>query len=377
YRETLGLMQRIGVAPEAQLKRLPLRIQDASGFCLALPRLPHPLNLLWGLLAARKTGLREKLTAARWMQTLQARQFIVPPEADGSVAQWLDEAGQNGALRRHLWEPLCLAALNTPAGHASARVFARVLQESLGNPASGATDLLLPRNTLSDLLPDPAQKWLDARGVNIRLQERVHALRSQADRWRLASRRGAETFDKVILAVAPWHLPPLLAELPRADFPVPPQAAEPIATLYFHYPASVTLPYPLLALHGEHGGWLVDRGQGALAVALSGHGAWESLTDADLAMALHNDISAWLAHPVALPPYHILHEKRATFAALPHLVRCPQKTPWPGLFIAGDHTFPDYPATLEGAVRSGLHAAALANGAEYCGKQKTERQALT
>ncbi|MDR0737227.1 MAG: hydroxysqualene dehydroxylase HpnE [Zoogloeaceae bacterium] len=359
YRETLGLMWKIGVAPEAHLKRLPLRIQDASGFCLALPRLPHPFHLLWGFLTARKTGLREKLHTARWMRTLRARRFAVPPEADGSVAQWLDAAGQNGVLRRRLWEPLCLAALNTPAGYASARVFARVVQESLGNSASGAADLLLPRGRLSDLLPDPAQEWLDARGVAVRLRERIHALRPQADRWRIVGRRGAETFDRVILAVAPWHLPPLLAELPRAVFPAPPRDAEPIATLYFDYPESIALPYPLLALDGAHGGWLADRGGGLLAAVLSGHGAWERLTDEDLAVALHDDICAWFPHPVALPPYRIIREKRATFSCRPRLVRCPQTLPWRGLFVAGDHTVPDYPATLESAVRSGRNSARL------------------
>ncbi|MDR3159339.1 MAG: hydroxysqualene dehydroxylase HpnE [Zoogloeaceae bacterium] len=357
YRETLGLMQKIGVAPEAHLRRLPLRIQDASGFCLSLPRLPHPLNLFWGLLTARKTGWREKLAAARWMRTLKARRFAVPPEIDGGVAQWLDAAGQNGVLRRHLWEPLCLAALNTPARYACPRVFAHVLRESLGNPARGATDLLLPRGTLSDLLPEPAGKWLGERGVRIRPQERVHVLRPRADRWQIVSGGGAEIFDRVILAVAPWHLPPLLAELPNA--PAIPQDAEPIATLYYDYPENIALPYPLLALCGEHGGWLADRGQGVLAAVLSGHGAWEELTDSALASALHHDICAWFFHPVALPPYQIIREKRATFSCRPHLVRCPQTLSWPGLFIAGDHTLPDYPATLESAVRSGQNSARM------------------
>ncbi|MDR0672436.1 MAG: hydroxysqualene dehydroxylase HpnE [Zoogloeaceae bacterium] len=359
YRETLGLMQEIGVAPEAHLRRLPLRIQDASGFRLALPRLPHPFNLFWGLFGARKIGLREKWDTARWMKS---RRFVVPPEADVSVAQWLHKAGQNGVLSRHLWEPLCLAALNTPARYASAHVFGCVLRESFGNSASGATDLLLPRGALSGLLPDPAQKWLDARGVVIRLRERIHALRPEGDRWQLVSGRGAETFDRIILTVAPWHLPPLLAELPRAAFPSPPEDAEPIATLYCDYPKDIALPYPLRLLDGAHGGWLVDRGGGLLAAALSGHGAWEDLPDETLAAAIHADICAEVSRSLALPPYQVIREKRATFSCRPGLPRCPQTLPWPGLFIAGDHTLPDYPATLESATRSGRMSAHLCLG---------------
>jgi squalene-associated FAD-dependent desaturase len=363
YRETLKLMQKINVAPEAELlRRLPLRIQDSSGFRLTLPRLSHPFNLLFGFLGARNIGMGEKLATARWMQKLKARRFAVPPEDDSNVTQWLDAAGQNGRLRRHLWAPLCLAALNTPAERASARVFARMLQESLGNPVAGATDLLLPRVSLSEILPDPACRWLHQRGTVIRLRERVRAVQPLDGCWQIISGRGAKksVFDQIILAVAPWHLPPLLADLPRADFPAPPQAVEPIATLYLDYPAqSLALPCPLLALSGELGGWLTDRGQGALSIVLSGPGAWEKLTDEALAAALHEDIAAYFSHPVALPPYQVIREKRATFSCRPRLIRCPQKTPWQGLFIAGDHSLPDYPATLEGAVRSGLESARL------------------
>ena len=68
-------------------------------------------------------------------------------------------AGQTGALRRHLWEPLCLAALNIPARRASAQVFANVLRDSLGSARRADTDLLLPRVALGQLLPEPATRW--------------------------------------------------------------------------------------------------------------------------------------------------------------------------------------------------------------------------
>ena len=65
------------------------------------------------------------------MEGVKRRRFRL--DDDLTVAEWLDAAGQTGALRRHLWEPLCLAALNIPAERASAQIFANVLRDSLGS----------------------------------------------------------------------------------------------------------------------------------------------------------------------------------------------------------------------------------------------------
>lgn len=352
YHHCLALMRRVGARPEEQLLRLPLRLADPRGFCLALPRLPAPLHLAWGLLTARGPGWMEKLRTALWMQRLKARRFRIGP--DTSVSAWLDASGQTGVLRRHLWEPLCLAALNTPPARASAQIFAHVLRDSLASASPGATDLLLPRGTLSDLLPSPAAAWLSQRGAIVRTGQRVKHLEPHAGGgWRV----DAEHYDRVIVAVAPQHLPSLLQERTPALGPVP-NTFEPIGTVYFRYPPPARLPFPLLGLHGGLGQWLVDRGQGVLAASLSGHGAWEQCSDAELAQALHAEISAVIG-PYPLPPWRVIREKRATFACTPNLPRCPQATALSGLWLAGDHCWADYPATLEGAVASGLSAARL------------------
>lgn len=88
-----------------------------------------------------------------------------------TVAEWLDDAGQTGTLRRHLWEPLCLAALNTPARTRLAQLFANVLRDSLGSSRREDTDLLLARVDLSQLLPEPARAVVASTHVpRLRLQ---------------------------------------------------------------------------------------------------------------------------------------------------------------------------------------------------------------
>ena len=373
YRDTLALMRRIGVSPEQKLQRLPLQIRDNQGFRLALPRLSAPFNLAWGLLAAEGVSLKEKVSCALWMQRLKRRQFWL--EQDCSVAEWLTAAGQTGVLRQRLWEPLCLAALNTPAERASAQVFAYVLRDTLGSSESGATDLLLPRAPLSALLPDPAAAWLQARDVQIRTRQRIRRLQPVDGGWEVADDKTSEVFNQVIVAVAPQHLSALvsplasfLPEFPNAStqlvtatFSAQSLCFEPIATVYLHYSPDIALPFPLMSLQSGIGQWLVDRGQGVLAASLSGHGAWEDLERDALATALHKEIAGLLPNlaDTPPPPHHLIKEQRATFSCTPNLPRCPQTTPWQGLFIAGDHTWNIYPATLEGAVRSGIRAARL------------------
>ncbi len=345
YRDTLTLMRRVGANPETLFERWPLQVVDNEGFRLALPNLPAPLNVAWGLLTAAAVHWPEKAKTAWWMQQVKWRKFQLAK--DCTVAEWLDRAGQTGQLRRHLWEPLCLAALNTPAERASAQIFANVLRDSLGSPRRGDTDLLLPRVPFGQLLPEPAAAWLAAHGADLRYGQRVRSI--VPDEAQIAI--DGEGFDAAILAVAPHHLAALWPDAPVPD------AYEPIATVYLQFSAKTTMPFPLANLLGGIGQWVVDRGDGLLACVLSGHGDWEALDDEALAATLSEELrTAVLTNSIA--EWHkVIREKRATFTCSPNLPRATSHTSHPRLYLAGDHTWADYPATLEGAVRSGSHAA--------------------
>ena len=349
YRETLALMRRVGTDPEQLLERHSLQVVDDTGFRLALPKWSAPLNVAWGLLAAKGIGWREKLATAWWMQGIKARSFRL--DEDCSVAEWLDAAGQTGALRRHLWEPLCLAALNIPARRASAQVFANVLRHSLGSARRADTDLLLPRVALGQLLPEPATRWLAANGATLRLGRRVAGLAPLPQGIAV----DGEIHDAAIVATAPQHAGKLWPAL-AADFDY-----EPIVTVYLQFAATTGLAFPLQKQSGKYGQWVVDRGNGLLACVLSGHGDWESLAEAELVAAL----VAELALPT--PPIwtKVICEKRATFACRPNLARPDHRTPDPRIMRAGDYSWADYPATLEGAVRSGRRAAHALHRSSY------------
>ena len=341
YSETLNLMRHIGLDPEKAFERRPLQVIDNTGFRLALPKLPAPLNVAWGLFFAQRVGLQEKLKTALWMEGVKQRHFKLA--RDLTVSEWLDFAGQTGQLRRHLWEPLCLAALNTPAERASAQLFANVLRDSLGSARRADTDLLIPRCDLGELLPAPARDYLQKKGAHIRLGTRISELTSSLDGVRIEG----EAFSAAIIATAPQHAAKLWPSLNvNYDF-------EPIATVYLQYPPEIRLDFPLRNLIGKLGQWVVDRKNGLLACILSGHGKWELLNDAHLADAMHTE----LALPAEFLWYKVIREKRATFSCQPNTHRPACETSHPRIFLAGDYTWADYPATLEGAVRSGLRAA--------------------
>jgi squalene-associated FAD-dependent desaturase len=369
YRQTLSLLKRIGIERDAVLLRLPLRVLVPGRFDLRLPPLPAPLATAAGLFAARGAGIGEKWRAAQLVRNLAASQWQL--SGDLTVAEWLDRCNQRGTLRRHLWEPLCLAALNTPPAIASAQVFANVLRDTLGAERSAA-DFLLPRTTLDEVLPAPALRWLASRGAVIRRGCRVAAITPAGDGWRLDASGLAppdRLYRQVVIATAPWHAATLLPEQPplaRLRTTLAALSHQPIATVYVRYPRATRLPAALLQLPGPYGQWVIDRGRiapvpgqdGLAAHVLSATGHWESLPAEKLSATLHAELAA-AAGPLPSPlATRVIRERRATFSCVAGLSRPANATPVAGLWLAGDYTDRDYPATLEAAVRSGAAAAA-------------------
>lgn len=361
YTETLRLMQMVGADPAKLLKRVPLRLEFPGEFLLIAPRLPAPLHLALGLLFASGITWREKLAAIRLMRGLERDGFKIRP--DKSVEQWLNAhptACHQHQLRRVMWEPLCIAALNTPVKDASAQVLANVLRDSLASHRA-ASDFLLPQCDLTRLFPEPAAHFVEAHGGTIHRQHRVTELRRIGSQWRL---NDASAYDQVVLAVAPYHLGALIPELAGS---VEHFAWEPIVTTYLSYPTQVRLPQPMLGISDGNAQWLFDRGtlcgqHGMIAAVISARGRHLEIPTSELEQLIHAEIGRIV--PNLPPPIKVqtITEKRATFSCTPNLQRPTAQTNLPGVVLAGDYVAGDYPATIEGAVRSGVAAARILFG---------------
>jgi len=372
YGETLDLMQGLGCQPQRLLRRLPLDLRSLDGrFRLRAPKLPAPLHAAAALLGARGLGLRERWAAVRLMVALRAARWRTAP--GDTVTGLLQRHAQPAAVQRLLWEPLCLAALNTPAPQADAQLFAHVLRDSLTGTRA-ASDLLLPRTDLSALWPDAAAAYCGIRYGNAVRQvvpvEGGHGVAPSVE-------VDGERFDAAILAVAPGVAARLLPQQqPDWRAALEKFSYVPIATLYLALARPWRLPSPMLMLQedpaaGAHGQWVFDRAalagdadRGEVAIVTSvATAVADSPRDAAIA-GLTRQLRAQAAAG-GLPPMPevvqaaLLVDKRATFLATPGLHRPDNATPWPAIAVAGDWTNTGYPGVLEGAVRSGRRAAAL------------------
>ena len=173
YQSCLQLMRQVGANPDVLLWRVPQRLEMAGEFCLTLPSLPAPLNQLAGWLGLRGLSWAERWAWLRALLHLRRQGFTVP--ATQTVASWLLEQRQSARLVRCFWEPLVLAALNTPLAQASMQVLATVLRDGVAGPAAHS-EMLMPKVDLSALFPEPAMHWLRAQGHATRLANRVKSL---------------------------------------------------------------------------------------------------------------------------------------------------------------------------------------------------------
>lgn len=369
YTECLRLMRMVGAEPERQLDRRPLTLQFPDGHGLSLPPGSAVPAFLRGVMSATNWPLR-----SRWALLAQAGRWALSGfRCDEQLTVTQLTAGLPGDVRKDLIDPLCVAALNTPADRASAKVLLRVLRDALF-AGPGASDLLLPRDDLSALWPLPAARWLAARGAQLNLGHRVQALARKQAHWWVDD----VPFEAVVLAPSAGEAARLMQSLDPAwasraaafDY-------EPIATVVARS-EGCRLPQPMLALRSDGDDapaqFVFDLGQlrsheqagGMMAFVVSAASAWSergtaSLTQAVLAQA-RVQLSVSLRGKGDLAVVRTLNEKRATFACVPGLCR-PARHLAPGLCAAGDYVEGPYPATLEGAVRAGVQAARLATSA--------------
>ena len=364
YHETLRMIDLVvqdAPAASAYL-RLPLELTVPGHFSLKAAPLPKPFHLALGLLTARGLHLSERLQAVRFMLAMRLKKFRLAK--DISVATLLQEQHQAGNLLRFLWEPLCIAALNTPIATASAQVFLNVLKDSL-NGARNASDLIVPRIDLGDLFPTHAAAYIARHGSEVNISSGVDKIESTSRGFQLDTQGTSAEFSHVICAVPPQRLAQLIINLPelaQTRAMVSQFQYQPIYTVYLQYPAHIRLPQTMLGLSGGYAQWVFDRGQthhtpGLLAVIISAEGGHQHLEQDALAQRVHTELKTsfnFLPEPLW---HKIIAEKRATFACHVALQRPEQITSLKNFYLAGDYTAGDYPATLEAAVQSGVKCA--------------------
>lgn len=378
YTATLELMRQVGVPLESMLLPMPLDLRFADGTGLHTPswaqRWPAPLDTLSAVVCAPGWTWTDRWSFIQAARRWQSQQFHCSPEATASSLC----AGVTPRILEDLIEPLCVAALNTPAHQASGQVFLNVLRDALlgsGHPPWRSSQLLLPKADLGRLFPDAAIQWLHRRGVELRLGQRVTGLGRVGHQWRVTTLLAQDTYDHVILATHPATSANLAFSLAESSANAWASIAnqlthEAIATVYLrgHTPKGWPGAYPMLALRSRHAlepaQFVFNRDALDGEHALPSPSAYPMMAFVASACRLDKEtleraVCDQARHELGIESPQIVKtvvEKQATFLCTPALQR-PSMHVTEGITAAGDYIESPYPATLEAAVRSGLEAA--------------------
>jgi hydroxysqualene dehydroxylase len=310
---------------------------------------PNPSAMPWWIAvpARRVPGTR----AADYLGALALRRAPL----SATVAEVMD---RQSLLFRRMWEPLAVAALNTGAEAASARLFWRILKETLGR-GGAACRPLLPRAGLSETFVDPALVRLRGLGAETCFGARLRGMTFAADRVRELA------FDADTVALAAGDIAilavPAAVAARLAPGLVVPDAASPIVNAHFRCTAPAGSP-PFVGVVGGAAQWIFRKPE-VLSVTVSAAEAIVDRPAGALRDRLWRDVALAYRLPARpVPPARIVKERRATFRASPDQLRRrpPPQTRWQNLLLAGDYTDTGLPATIEGAIRSGSAAVRLA-----------------
>ena len=272
------------------------------------------------------------------------------PGPEATVASVLPD----GVLGERLLEPLAIAALNTRPEDGLATLLSAVMRETLMR--GGAACLpRFPRASLAESLVDPALAALQAAGATVHLSRRVSRLEVEGGKvTRLETPGGAVAVgerDAVVLAVPPWAAADLLGSLETPD------AVEAILNIHFRAEAEPGQA-GFIGLIGSVAEWAFVK-PGHVSVTISAANRMVDQPAEAIARTVWPEVKAAFGLPDAMPPWRVVKEKRATFAATAaqERRRPRARTPVANLALAGDWTATGLPATIEGAIRSGRTAA--------------------
>lgn len=358
YQHTLDLLNVVGAKESELFRRKPLQLSihhpDYSPLHIEAGHfLPWPLSV------ARRLWQDNGFAVFKQVSRLLIAGSRLTSKPDIDVHTWLQQHKQSSRLIAQLWEPLCLAMLNTPIKEASAKIFARVLTETFKSRHN--TDLLLPTRGLGDSLPFHAEVYIQKHGGKISPQTRVRKLSIKNGKVEgvIINDGSLLAADNVVIATPPSVSQALL--MPHIPFTAP--DSYPIATVYLQYPAHTQLPEPIIGLSGTLSQWLFERHElrpGLIAVVISGPGKHEQLDKKILVERVSQELKqVFPSLPEKADDSLVIREKRATFACTVDIEqqRPNNRTEISGLWLSGDYVSNSYPATLEGAVINGEQTA--------------------
>jgi squalene-associated FAD-dependent desaturase len=339
---------------------------------LAPTFLPAPLHVTPSFLKFKFLNARDKFALSRALASL----VVGAPEDDGrSFQDWLLQHHQTPAAIERFWKPILVSALSEDLDRISISYAAQVVRESMKAPI--ARRMGIPSVPLTHLY-DAASAYITARGGSVRLRSSVQAVTPSDTGFRLLIQDAEEHFDYGVLAVPFDWARKLLGDSPGSKElkeKISHFTTSPITGVHLWFDRQISdLPHAvlldrtiqwmfhksmLLSASESRGGVASPASYVELVISSSKSLINKSRQEIiDLALAELREFFP-AAREANLVKATVIKEVNATFSPTPGIdrYRPGNVTPWPRLFLAGDWTATGWPATMEGAVRSGYLAA--------------------
>jgi hydroxysqualene dehydroxylase len=367
-----GFLDRIGASDQVILQpRLEVPVLAPGGASSSITRtdLPAPLHLAGSLARYRFLSLGERAQLARAVLPMRHLDPDDPALDQITFGRWLADHGQSSNAVERLWDLITLPTVNVPAAEASLAMAVKVFRTGLLDSSDGG-DIGWSQVPLRQLHAENATRALSVSGVEMRFGSRVEGLARSTDGWAVSTTEGADPVDAVIVATPPDVAAALV---PVGTLPaVEGLGASPIVNVHLVLDRKVT-DLPMAAGVGTPIQFLFDRtassgvsdGQ-CLSISLSAADTYVGQRPEELVRSFRQALDDLLpsARAARLLDGTVSRERAATFRAVPGsaALRPPARTSLPGLAVAGAWCDTGWPATMEGAVRSGQSAASVALG---------------
>ncbi|MDE0234867.1 MAG: hydroxysqualene dehydroxylase HpnE [bacterium] len=368
-------LKRIGAADRVFLqRRLDIPVLRPGGPSGAIRRTagPAPLHLAPALLTYPHLKFRQRLRVLRAGRALRRLDPDDPALDDVAFGDWLSEHGQDPAAVETFWDLVVLPTVNITAAQASLKLAAKVFVTGLLTDAPAA-DVGWSRVPLAALHGDAARRTLESAGAVVRTRAGVTGVRTDSSGGLTVQIDGAlAEADSVVVAVPHDAVGSLLppGSLPAQDR-LGDLGVSPIINVHLVYDRPIT-DLGMFAAVGSDVEYVFDRteaaglddGRQCLALSLSAADAYLGWSAADLIAHFSGELARLLpaAARATLTESIVTREPTATFNGLPgtHRLRAGAECAIPGVYLAGAWCDTGWPATMEGAVRSGTRAGRLA-----------------
>ena len=374
YNETLKLISKVHAHSKYKISDLLERqslnlhykhLNDGIISIFSAP-LTAPFNILIGFLFAKGLSLKEKLLILK--VGLKIKLNLIKLAGDTDLLSFLKLHQQTNNIITCIWEPLCLAIMNTSIEKTSTEIFLSVLKDAFFSSRT-ASDLLLFKKNLTETFPNPAKNYIEQRNGKVLLNHRVNSIKQEGAFYSAHSKEKVYQAKTVIIATAPNASIKLLQSLNNISGidsvinHLSQLTFQPICTVYLQFPSTIKVERSMQGFLGTTSQWLFDKSSinqaGFVSVIISSdgeHTGWENSQLID--KVSHELTQLYPDWPQPIDAF-VIREKRATFTASVNInrIRPSNRTDMTGIWLAGDFTNTHYPATLEGAVRSGLQCA--------------------